>query len=134
MTTEEIENAIYEKLKTDLPSVSVEKFPDDYRKYRMSHPKGAALISWNGVRYSERSGIQQAAVLTFSVITITKNLRSHAGAYELVDQVRQSLTQDLDFMGWTLTPLSAVYKDVDEQGNWYYESIFMLPDILHEGE
>ena len=83
MLITEIEDAIIERLKTNIPDLLVEPFPDNPSAYRLLHPKGAVLVRYRGGRYTnpETLGvIVQDRTIEFDLVIVTRNLRNHAGA------------------------------------------------------
>lgn len=133
MMITEIESAIVDKLKIDIQDLAVEPFPDSVKDYELLHPKGAVLVSYEGSNYTNPRIEQQARMLEFDVIVIVRNLRSHLGAYETLDRVRQSLTNDLFIENMKLYPISEKFLFVEED-KWHYEIRFMLPTVYFIGE
>lgn len=133
MKINEIENAIIEKLKTDITDLAVEPFPDNVKDYNLIHPKGAVLVSYEGSNYTNPRLEQQARMIEFDVIVVVKNLRSHLGAYETLERVRQSLTNGLYIENMKLYPLTERFLFVEDD-RWYYEMRFMLPTVHFLGE
>ena len=133
MQIEEIENAIVEKLKTDISDLSVEPFPDNVKDYELIHPKGAVLVSYESSNYTNPRLEQQARMIEFDVIVIVRNLRSHLGAYQTLERVRQSITNDLYIENMKLYPLSERFLFVEDD-KWHYEMRFMLPTVYFIGE
>lgn len=91
----EVENLIIEKIKENIPELHVEGFPDKPSEFRLTHPKGAILVHYQGGNYSEPKSlgyIVQDKKLEFSVTVVTRNLRTHEGAYSYLDRVREILT------------------------------------------
>jgi len=133
MKITEIENAIINKLKIDIQDLAVEPFPDNVEDYKLLHPKGAILVSYEGSNYTNPQIEQQIRLLEFDVIVIVRNLRSYLGAYEILDRVRQSLTNDLFIENAKLYPISEKFLFVEED-KWHYEIRFMLPTVHFIGE
>lgn len=133
MKIEKIESAIIEKLKSDIPDLSVEPFPDNVKDYELIHPKGAVLVSYEGSNYTNPRLEQQARMIEFDVIVIVRNLRSHLGAYDTLERVRQSITNDFYVENLKLYPLSEKFLFVEED-KWHYEMRFMLPSVYFIGE
>lgn len=133
MIIKDIEAAIVNKLKTDITDLAVEPFPDNVKDYKLIHPKGAVLVSYESSNYTNPRLEQQARMLEFDVIIIVRNLRSHLGAYETLDRVRQSLTNGLYIENMKLYPLTERFLFVEDD-KWYYEIRFMLPTVYFIGE
>lgn len=73
----------------------VEDFPDDPQEYTLLNPRGAALVSYSGSRYSASEDIGivvQEREIHFDINLIVKSLRNKAGAYSYLDAVRVALT------------------------------------------
>jgi hypothetical protein len=91
----EVENQIIEKIKENVPELHVEGFPEKPSEFRLTHPKGAILIHYQSGNYSQPKSIGyivQDKKMEFSVTVVTKNLRSHEGAYFYIDKVRELLS------------------------------------------
>ena len=133
MVIEEAETAIVEKLKSDIPDLAVEPFPENVKDYELIHPIGAVLVSYDGSNYTNPRLEQQARMVEFSAIVIVRNLRSHHGAYKTLECVRQSVTNDLYIENMKLYPLSEKFLFVEDD-KWHYEMRFMLPTVYFLGE
>ena len=133
MIMTEVETAIVEKLKTDITDLAVEPFPDNVKDYELIHPNGAVLVSYEGSNYTNPRLEQQARMIEFDVIVIVRNLRSHLGAYETLERVRQSITNDLYIENMKLYPLSEKFLFVDDDKS-HFEIRFMLPAVYFIGE
>lgn len=84
---QEIESALVARLKTALPGFAVEPFPDRPEAYRLLSTRGAALVVYRGSGLSPTrdSGIiVQERTLRFDVTLLSRDLRSHAGAYAMM--------------------------------------------------
>jgi len=133
LTLTEIENRIFEKLVTDITDVSVVKYPDDYLNYQLTHPKGAVLLKYDGEQDNAPNVAAQFALQTFTITVISKSLRVNTGAYDIIDQVRMSLTNDLYINNQRLYVLNVMPLGAVE-GKWYYEMTFLLPVMRLLGE
>ncbi len=90
-----IEDQIIQKIRENIPELHVEGFPEKPSEFRLTHPKGAILVHYQGGNYSQSKSIGyivQDKKMEFSVTVVTKNLRSHEGAYFYLDRVRELLT------------------------------------------
>lgn len=95
MSINNIENSIIERLKNKFPELHVEGFPEKPAEFRLIHPKGAVLIHYQGGNYSDQKAlavIVQDKKLEFSITIVMKHLRTHEGAYEYLEKVRDLLT------------------------------------------
>jgi hypothetical protein len=133
MIIAELEAAIVEKLQADIPDLEVAAFPDNVKDYELIHPKGAVLVSYEGSNYTNPRLEQQARMIEFEIIVIVRNLRSHLGAYETLERVRQSITNDLYIENMKLYPISERFLFVEDD-KWHYEMRFMLPIVHFIGE
>ncbi|MBZ0253604.1 MAG: Gp37 family protein, partial [Candidatus Methylomirabilis sp.] len=54
-----VEDAIVARLRAFYApdALAVEPFPEDREKYRLAHPKGAALVAFAGERFGPDSGV-----------------------------------------------------------------------------
>lgn len=140
MTTQEIENGIVEKLRSEIlkEEADVLAFPDDACGFLPKHPVGAALVQYTSSSFAEprtlgSCPISQTRDMRFKVFVLRRNLRDHAGVYPALDAVRGSLS------GFALEGTSRMYqlseKFLSEQnGIWIYEMVFSLRMVYEAPE
>lgn len=118
----EIEAAIVGRLAAQLTGVRVEAFPDKPDTYNMHHPKGVVLVAFGRSTYSPPRAIDlvvQERRIEWDITLLMRNLRDHAGAYDVLDAIRLVLT------GWRtsgcgkLMPVREQFLD-QRQGVWTY--------------
>jgi len=119
-----LETEIVAKISAYATTVNVEVFPEDVAKYRMTHPVGAILVAYDGRNYNNAQVNQQLVSLRFSVIVLTRNLRSHSGAYAILDNALDGATAA------GLIPISENFIKY-EDGIWYFEQKYSLPAIFN---
>lgn len=128
MNIRDIEDEIIEKLKEKIPELLVRGFPDKPSEFILLHPIGAILIHYQGGNYSTTQSlgfINQVKTAEFSITIVTRNLRSNAGAYELLDKVRSILT-GFEIDGCSeLTPTKENFIS-ENKGIWQYAINFSL--------
>lgn len=116
----EIEEAIVARLAGSLDKLHVASFPDKPDAFKMSHPNGAVLVAYGREVYSkprDLSLVVQERKIEWDISILTRNLRTHVGAYDVLDAVRMLLT------GWRtegcskLMPVRAEFID-QNQGVW----------------
>lgn len=127
MDFEAIENAIYEKLLTDITDYSVEKYPDDPMNYKLLHPKGAVLVKWSGENRTEPKIIQQGIIHKFTISIVSRNLRTNTGAYGIIKEIQESVTALNDY-GLRIYKLSSREIGYDDK-KWYHESVYLVTDV-----
>lgn len=132
MTTLDIENAIIDRLKSQITGLHIQGFAQNADEFAVRHPAGAALVIYGGSTYTAPSSlatINQNRKMAFDIILLFKNLRihngGHAGAYEYLDDIRAALT------GYKITGCSEMYPTreeyIDEEGGiWRYGMTFEL--------
>lgn len=122
------EQAIIDRLTAQIANIKVEGYPDDPLTYKLIHPNGALLVQYEGSGFSapeDYNFVQQREKALFSVIVVTKNLRTHTGAYAFIESVKTKLT------GYLIPNLKKLYLVrikflSDEGGIWRYEVAFAL--------
>lgn len=121
-----LEEAVITQLKAASLGVTVEPYPDRPADYGLLDPVGAALVVIGSSRYSPAANQFGQERRTRIVITLLmRNLRTHAGAYGLMDAVQEAL------LGWMPTgggwqPLVAISDQfvAEEAGVWQYDMVF----------
>jgi len=128
MPIKEIENQIIERIKSRIQDLHIEGFPEKPSEFRLTHPKGAILVHYQGGNYSESKSLGymvQDKKLEFSITVITKNLRSHEGSYFYLDKVRQILT---GYRPDNCSKMQPIKEDFisEDNGIWQYSINFSL--------
>lgn len=118
------EQSIVEHLKASIDDLSVESFPEKPSRYRLRHAKGAALVIYQGSRYSDDANMFNERTMTWVVTLLMRHLKSHEGAYAYIESIIQSL------VGFKPTgspnPL-LINKDQfirEDDGVWQYDLVF----------
>ena len=128
MTIIEIENQIIDQIKSQINDLHIQGFPEKPSEFRLTHPKGAILVHYQGGNYSESKSLGymvQDKKLEFSVTVVTKNLRSHEGSYFYLDKVRQILTGYRPDNCSKMQPIKEDFLSEDN-GIWQYSINFSL--------
>ena len=136
MNIREIENAIIERLKGGIQDLHVEGFPEKPAEFKLIHPKGAVLVHYQGSNYSEPKSlgcIYQERKLEFSITVIIKHLRSHDGAYDYLDIVRQALTGFKPENCSKMYPLKEYFL-AEDNGIWQYSINFAMTTTAIEDD
>ena len=131
MNVLQIEEALLSKLQEELSELSVEAFPDKPDDYDFIHPVGAVLVKYDSSSFSDDYCLAYTAqyrTLTFMVVSLTRNLRTHCGCYDVLERIRNAI------LGLKLPGLEQV-KQVDEQfsdetdGIWTYIQTFNIKTL-----
>ncbi|NJR38527.1 MAG: hypothetical protein HC781_06370 [Leptolyngbyaceae cyanobacterium CSU_1_4] len=134
----EIEDAITKRLETILQrrNVRLESFPDAPKDLGKPSSSGKVLVGYkkSSFRVTNRTPLTMEQLAEFELSIQVKNLRTHTGAYTLLDQIRFGLLGFIPLMGASqgMYPVSEGFTDLDE-GSWYYSQTFLLPLTLIEG-
>jgi hypothetical protein len=131
----EVETAIVQRLQALFPRLHVEAFPDDPRNYRVTHPVGTVLVIWRDAIFKPNQGlgaIVQGVELVYEVVFLVRNLRTHSGAYALIEAGRKAL------VGWKApgcdraTATRAKFQHFDPSGLWQFGLFASFPTIAME--
>jgi hypothetical protein len=128
----DIERDLVRALEDAILGLAVEPFPDSPDRYRMLHQRGAVLVVYRGMDAQEPEGLRrltQPATVRFSVMVLSRNLREHSGAYEVLDRVRQAL------LGFVPSHCGAGWLEREdyrsqEDGTWVYEATYAWPTAV----
>ena len=116
----EIEAALVARIAERIPDLHVAAFPDKPESFNLHHPAGAVLVAFGRETYSRPRALDvivQERRIEWDISILTRNLRTHVGAYEVLDALRLALT------GWRpegsgkLRPVRAEFLD-QKQGVW----------------
>lgn len=91
----DLETALVNRLAAALPMLHVQAYPEQPAAYTLKHPRGAVLVGYGRSAFgdSEASGlIVQARQMEFDITVVSRDLRSHGGAYGYLDAARIALT------------------------------------------
>jgi hypothetical protein len=123
--------------RADLKS-AVRPFPENIRELKTPTPSGQVLISYKRSSFNlieKDVPIRQEQTLFFDLVIQIKGLRTHTGAYALLDELRFGL------MGW-MSGLSAQnlpaytsderFLDLDEN-LWAWSQTIAIPLIIEQG-
>lgn len=133
----EVEQAIVSRLTAVLPTIKISPFPESPAEFGKPTTKSQIFVGFKKetleapqlVNYDAPS--IQPRILEYELIFRLKDLRSHTGVYEVIDQIRDCLT------GFAPLPNSkALYESqsgfVDlDQGLWFYSMTFVLHHPYH---
>ena len=91
----EIEADIVAKIKAALPSLSVEAFPDRPNLHRSASPNGSVLVVYQrstlGSDLVAGGMVAQERTLHFDLTVLVRDLRTHQGAYPILDALYVAL-------------------------------------------
>lgn len=126
MSLLQLDEAVLAQLQAASLGITVESFPERPSEYSLLDPVGAALVVISSSRFSTTANQVGQERRTRVVITLLmRNLRTHTGAYGLMDAVLDAL---LGWMpsegGWQ--PLIAISDQFvsEESGVWQYDMVF----------
>lgn len=128
MNIEEIENQIVAKLKSEIPDLYIESFPEKPDEFVFTHPIGAVLVHYQGGNYGNTESlgyVVHTKKLEFAFTIITRNLRKNAGAYATLEKVVSLLT------GFKIDGCEKMYPIKEgflseNNGIWQYNISFAL--------
>jgi hypothetical protein len=133
-TTKAILQAAADRLKSQVPGVAVELYPENPGAWRLNHPKAALLVDYRGSRYGEvvDTGIvAQGRELSIGISVVARTLHDAYGALAITDAVRLAL------LGRRLPDcrklrLASERFVSQEAGNWIYELMFSAESLAVE--
>ena len=111
--------------------VVVEPYPRPIDTYVLKS-EAAVLVHYVGAEFEaaeESAIVQQIMLCSFQIVIVSRNLRSHAGAYDLMDKNRAAIV-GLDAQG---LPFSSVSEGILglENGVWWYSQIFSVHQLYN---
>ena len=116
----QLEKAIVDFLTPVLPELLVEVYPEHVQEYHLTHPLGALLVFYKGSQYSEFViGPVCMRAITFVLNLQMRNLRTHSGAYKVLERVRKKI-HGQELCGATFHPLKESFVGM-KNGIWEYD-------------
>ena len=124
-----VEEALIRHLDQALPTwVDIEAFPENPKQYDFANKDGVVLVHYAGSRYVEPQGqsTNQKRGMSWVLVLKTRSLNGEMGAYDVLEDIRQSL-QGTSFEGGG--PLRMLRDDLisEEDGVWQWEIIVAMP-------
>jgi hypothetical protein len=132
---EHIENAIVARIihTLDSPNIKVAAFPEKAKEFDRPNPTGQVLIGYKRSVFKmiSEQPLTMHQDADFELSLQFQDLRSHVGAYPILDRLRVSLLGFIPIQGNVkgLRPVSENFADLDN-GTWYYNAIYRLP-LIH---
>ena len=110
--------------------VKLHAFPDNAAELGRVQQRVQVLVGYKGASFADtgEEPIQQTMLMSWEVSIQVANLRTHTGAYPLLDIIREAMTGFIPIAGpvRAMRPRSERFADLD-QGIWYYVMEFVLP-------
>ena len=131
MDIESIEAEYVNYLKEAMPDYEVIAYPDEPMNYKVLNGVGAILVRFDNLTADRQNVLGQPTLMQFVIVSIHHNLRSHLGAYQILENIRQTLAdkQIGVFKAYVATQSFLDYIN----GFWYYETRIMLPGVMAGG-
>ena len=136
MDTNKILEDVKDHLSKRITDVVIEMFPDEPEKYRLNHPNGAVLISYQGSQYGAAEDItfvNQSRNIELSLTIVSRSQWNEQGAIASLDQVRNAMAGFTAKNCKKATLKSEQFLGVDA-GLWTYQMLVTLPtfNIQHD--
>ncbi len=103
-------------------------------KASVSNINGKMYIYHAGKDYSEPIGTQQTNLTTFGVWICLRNTYVAEHGEDIIDVVRQELTNELYIHGFQPYCISETPEGEDENGTWCFDVLFVVPGLNYVGE
>jgi hypothetical protein len=133
LKTSEIRQSIIEKLRNDITDFEVMPFPNKPQDFVLTHPKGALLVAFDGLNFSEPATTQQFFTLTINITLCFNSTIDSESMLNDIDRVRQALTNEYYAYGSKFYCVSIMPLG-EEDNIWYYKLKFILPGLIMQGE
>ena len=131
----ELENLLVATLATEYENddVKVEAWPEDVSEYTFRGKGAAVLVRYSEAEFNRPDGaevIRQMMNPAFLVITGVRDLRSHAGAYDLMDRNRNAIVG----LEYRHSLFYAVREGLIERSEnvWLYGQLFAIRQSVRQ--
>lgn len=130
ITTSLVESWIVMRLQQEIgPQLEIVAYPDKPESWRFMHPRGTILVRYHGAQYGELESLAlspQERPSIFELAFLSRNLRGHFSAYEMLEMGRVAL------QGWRPKGCKAtrILKDAfvsQADGVWTYGMQVLVP-------
>ena len=117
--------AVRDYLAAELPTYTVELFPDDPAGYRFMAPLGAVLVGYQGSKFARPDGlglIGQQRDVTLALTVFGRGLNHDGAALDLLDALRLAIT---GYRPPDCEPCHLISEQflAEEGGAWQYQLI-----------
>jgi len=124
----ELENLLLAALQAAItgPGVLVEAYPDKVDNYVLKGT-AAVLVHYAGAEFTPPDGseyVRQMLGASFQVVTVSRDLRTHTGAYALMDTIRDHVL-GLEYRNKQFFAVSEQLL-ARENGVWWYGQTFAV--------
>lgn len=123
----DFEKPIIQRLKIKHPKTTVEPFPEGTENYVLKDPNGAILVIFNSTTFSTPGNLDATGQDTnnqFQISVVTRDLRSHYGAYALIKSVIAALS------GHRIGTYGVFPRRIDfaarQKTHWQYNLLFQI--------
>lgn len=118
----DIEQAILQKLQTDIPDLLVISYPENPFEYQLNHPVCAVLVLYGGVIFSDPLAIVrtiQEETHRFKTALVVRSLSGPDGAYTQIQRVHAAL-HEYRITGCLPMFAESIELIGEENGVWVY--------------
>ena len=133
-TTKAILLAVADRLKSQVPGVAVELYPDNPSAWRLNHPRAALLVDYRGSQYGkvvDTGIVAQGRDVSLGVSVVARTLHDAYGALLLTDAVRIALLGQR-WPDCRKARLASERFVSHEAGVWIYELVFAAESLVVE--
>ncbi len=131
--TSKIRSILIDNLRAELSDFEVIAFPNRPQEYTLTHPKGALLVAFDGINFTNPSMIQQGYTLSISITVLFNSTIDSNIMLDDLDRIRQAVTNNYIYYGAKFYCVSQ--QPLGEEDNiWYYKLKFILPGIIMQGD
>lgn len=130
-----IEKSIIARLSDRIDGVRLEAYPDQPKELGKPTPSARILIGYQGSSFTSLSedprNFSMEETLTYELTFEVKGLRTHRGAYPLLDVAKNALMGYVPAIGQfrPVRPKAIAFKGVTE-GIWYYSMTISLSVVI----
>lgn len=118
--------------------VAITAFPEDATKFPRATPKGQILLGYRNSTFkaSSESPLTMNWFANFELLINFQDLRSHTGAYPLLDWARYALLGFRPVVGPVkgMRPTTEKIEGMSDDGTWEYSQQWQVPLVLIEGQ
>lgn len=131
MKTKPILDSVLAHLEGRITGFAVQLFPENVENYRLNHPAGAVLISYQGSGFGDIRDItfvNQDRVVELALTLITRSQWDDTGALALLDDVREAIVGFKPFNCQGAVIKSERFID-QVAGTWQYQMLVTAKTI-----
>lgn len=131
-----IEDGIIQLLEAGLPDIPVKPFSENFKQNDFLYAEKEVLVQYTGTQYETPENFSPGCIQKehkkFDITVICRDLRSSAGAYEVLDRIKEILFGNRIKTGEKITLIADFFSDYQAEAWIYTLQIEVVTNYIKE--